>query len=867
MSWVTLLWSMDAAFCFTLAGIYLLVWSKQRERWEHLLFSCSALAAGVIAGLELTTMRAETTVQYGALLRWAHLPVWMLIVSVVWFVHLYLRAGRRWLVWTVCGLRTLALVLNFLFTPNINYREITSLRHLSWWGGEMVSAPVGVPNPWTLIGQLSVLLLLIFLVDATITVWRRGDRRQALIVGGSAISFVTLALGMSALVIWGVIESPFFVSFPYLGMIAAMGYELSDNLLRAAQLAKKFQASEAALRESEERINLVANAAHLGLWLWNFRDDEIWVTEKWRKLFGIAESEPVTLDRLLQVVHPEDRERLKQVAQEMLEHGGGDHESEYRITLPDGSTRWIAGYGSVELDERGKPAFARGVSRDITLRKHAEEELRESEARFRAMADTAPVMIWVSGPDKLCTFFNKGWLDFTGRSLEQELGNGWAEGVHAEDLDRCLDVYKNSFDARQPFTMEYHLRRRDGEYRWVLDIGTPRFAPDGEFLGYIGSCIDITERKRAEEKFRIVLDAAPNAMIMVDSAGAISFANVPAGTVFGYSLGELIGRRIETLIPERFRDRHAGYRQGFISQPSSRAMGVGRDLFGRRKDGSEFPVEVGLSPIHTAEGLFVLASVIDISARKEAELEHQRQNLELARVGRVVVMGELAASLAHEVNNPIGAIVANASAGQRLLAAGKIETDELTELLADIVADGRRAGEVIQGIRNMVRKGEARRELIQIGDIIDQLLRIVHADAIEREVKVTAKVDSGTGQVWGDPVQLLQVLLNLTINSFEAMSVIPPGGRRLVIRAGRSENGDILVSMRDSGPGFPEGIAEQLFEPFFSTKAKGTGMGLGIARSIIEWHDGTLSGENCDGGGACFTVRLPQAKEDNSEAA
>src|SRR5439155_20844290 len=137
----------------------------------------------------------------------------------------------------------------------------------------------------------------------------------------------------------------------------------------------------------------------------------------------------------------------------------------------------------------------------------------------------------------------------------------------------------------------------------------------------------------------------------------------------------------------------------------------------------------GLNPIHTTEGLFVLASVIDITERKQAELEHQRQNIELARVGRVAVMGELAASLAHEVNNPIGAIVANASAGQRLLAAGKIKTRDLTELLADIVADGRRAGEVVQGIRNMVRKVEGRRSLIKIDETIDSLLRIAHADA------------------------------------------------------------------------------------------------------------------------------------------
>src|SRR5438093_130995 len=282
MSWVTMLWSMDAALCFTLAGIYLLVWFKQREKWEHLLFSCSALAAGVIAGFELASMQAETTAQYGAVLRWAHLPVWMLFVSVVWFVHLYLRAGRRWLVWTVCSLRTLVLVLNFLFKPNLNFREITSLRHLSWWGGETVSAPVGVPNPWTLIGQLSVVLLLIFFVDATITVWRRGDRRRALAVGGSAICFITLALGQSALVIWGVIASPFFVSFPYLGIVAAMAYELSTDLFRAAQLALRFQASEAALRESEARMSLAAEAANLVPWAWDISRDDVWMTDKGR---------------------------------------------------------------------------------------------------------------------------------------------------------------------------------------------------------------------------------------------------------------------------------------------------------------------------------------------------------------------------------------------------------------------------------------------------------------------------------------------------------------------------------------------------------------------------------------------------------
>src|SRR5438876_522744 len=750
---------------------------------------------------------------------------------------------------------------------------------LTWWLGdktcELLIAPLIIL--WSIASkrrwnrreavEAGVLLLLLFVLsEAVFGGWLTISARNYPIafISGPIVIWMAFrftqretATGifiLSAVAIWGTMHGfgPFVGETENQSLLALQSWTAVLTITAmalSAGMAERGRA-EKALRESEARMSLAANAANLGLWLWNIRDDKLWVTEKWRALFGFTESEPVNFDRVLQVVHPEDRERMKQTVQDMLEDGGGgsEHESEYRITRPDGSTRWIAGYGGVELDERGKPAFARGVSRDITKRKIAEEELRESEARFRTVADSAPVLIWMSGPDKLCTFFNKGWLDFTGRTMEQELGKGWTEGVHADDLDHCLEVYENSFNARQPFTMEYRLRRNDGDYRWVLDNGIPRFAHDGAFLGYIGSCIGITERKLAEEKFRLVIDAAPNAMIMVDSAGVISFANAPAATVFGYSLSELIGRHIETLIPERFRDRHVGYRKGFLSQPSSRTMGAGRDLFGRRKDGSEFPVEVGLNPIHTTEGLFVLASVIDIAARKEAELERERQNMELARVGRVAVMGELAASLAHEVNNPIGAIVANASAGERLLAAGKIGTEEMTELLADIVVDGRRAGEIVQGIRTMVRKGKTRRSLVQINDTIDSLLRIVRAEALGRHVTVTTEVDSDAGQVWAAPVQLLQVFLNLAMNAFEAMTALPSNALCLVIRADRNENGDVLVRVRDSGNGFPSGLAEQLFEPFFSTKAEGTGMGLAIARGIIEARGGTISAENVDGG-------------------
>ena len=380
---------------------------------------------------------------------------------------------------------------------------------------------------------------------------------------------------------------------------------------------------------------------------------------------------------------------------------------------------------------------------NLMKRRRAERSLTESEHRFQNVADTAPVLIWMSGTKNEGIFFNKSWLQFTGRTMAEELGEGWLKGVHPDDMAHCLDICGTGFKKREPFTIEFRLRRRDGEYRWVLDTGTPRFEA-GVFLGYVGSCIDITERR-------------------------------------------------------------------------------------------------------------------------QAELDHQLQTTELARVGRVALMGELAASLAHEVNNPLGAMVANASAGQRMLAHDALGPDELRELLADIVADGHRAREVIESIRNMVRKRETSYVLIRPNEIIRDLVRTVRADAVARKINLITTIDEKAGEIMGNRVQLLQVLLNLTINAFDALGAMRPEARRVAVEVAPLGDSQICIRVRDSGPGFPNGMVEKLFEPFFSTKKEGTGMGLAIARSIIEAHGGTLSGENCSSGGALFTICLPTATEKEAE--
>jgi two-component system cell cycle sensor histidine kinase/response regulator CckA len=258
--------------------------------------------------------------------------------------------------------------------------------------------------------------------------------------------------------------------------------------------------AERALRDSEQRLMLAQNAAHVGVWDRDLRAEEIVISGEYNRLYGLPPGHlPLTYEEWLDLIHPEDRERVRELMRDTIKR---THvwDTEFRVVWPDGSIHWLLGKGTVFLDDSGRPVRITGVNLDITDRKQAAGALRESEERFRNMADTAPALIWVSGPDKLCTFFNKGWLTFTGRSLEQELGNGWAAGVHPEDLDRCMAIYSSSFDARRNFQMEYRLRRTDGEYRWLLDNGVPRFAPGGSFAGYIGSCIDITDLKRTQEE-------------------------------------------------------------------------------------------------------------------------------------------------------------------------------------------------------------------------------------------------------------------------------------------------------------------------------------------------------------------------------
>jgi len=490
-------------------------------------------------------------------------------------------------------------------------------------------------------------------------------------------------------------------------------------------------------------------------------------------------------------------------------------------------------------------------------------ELGESESRFRNVADAAPVLIWMAGVDKLCTFFNKPWLQFTGRSMEQELGNGWAEGVHPDDLQKCLEVYTEAFDARQPFVMQYRLRRNDGEYRWLSDQGVARHDAQGGFAGYIGSCVDVTELMKKEEALhefeeRVVLaaEAAHLGVWEMDPATNELWMSDSARTLFQFDS--------ETPLD------HAAF-QGRV-HPEDRAL---RDSAVKRaiETGGGYEIEyrvllpdgaqrwIGARARCVAgnnrKGARLIGVSIDITPRKLAEAEALRQRDELSHLSRVALMGEMSASIAHELNQPLAGILSNAAAGQRFIDRGNVDQAEIRELLGDIIADGRRASDVVRGIRGMVKKGQLARRSVNLNEVVMDAVRMLSPDAVLRSCQVETSLDPHLPAIDADPVQLQQVLLNLAINAFDAMRDTPVSRRKVVIATQSNSDATVRTGVRDYGAGISAEMQDRLFDPFFTTKNEGLGMGLAIARSILESHGGRITAENADGGGTRFEFVLP----------
>jgi PAS domain S-box-containing protein len=611
VSWVTIIWSMIGSACGTLAGIYFLVWCRDRTSWTSLLFSLTAVGAAGWDFCELGMMLAQTPADFGTALRWAQVFAWLWTFSVVGFVWVYMQAGRLWLAWLVSGLRTFSLLPNFLAGPNLNYRSITALRHVPFLG-QSIAIAEAVPSHWMLFGQVSLGLLILFICDASLAAWRRGERRKALAVGGTCVFFVLVALLEAVFIFWRHAQVPLTVSFAYMGLVVVMAYELGRDVLRASQLAIELNASQAGVRENEHRMSLAVEAAKFGIWIWSVAHNEIWASAKWRELFGFRQSDELKIEDLLQRVNYDDRETVQKTLDRVLE-AGGSYDIEYRVVLPDGGMRWIASHGQVEFGTSGEAVLIRGASRDVTERKLAEHEM-------------------------------------------------------------------------------------------------------------------------------------------------------------------LLLRQ------------------------------------------------------------------------------------EIAHVSRVSMLGQLASSLAHEINQPIAAILRNAEAAEILMEAPSPDLDEIRAIIGDIRKDDERAANVIDRMRGFLKRQSLNAGALDMGDLIGETRSLVRADALARQVKLDVDVPPELPRVHGDRVHVQQVLLNLIVNGMDALDKTHPKSKLVTVSALYGGERTVEISVSDTGSGIPADKFEHIFTPFFTTKPNGMGMGLPISRTIIEAHGGKFWVENNRLGGATFHFTLPIAE-------
>ena len=506
---------------------------------------------------------------------------------------------------------------------------------------------------------------------------------------------------------------------------------------------------------------------------------------------------------------------------------------------------------------------------EIAERKGIEERLlkgeallKNSEARLRQVIDALPTLVWCNLPDGPNEFLNKGWHEYTGLSHEESHGWGWQVAFHPDDLPPLLKRWQELLLSGEPGEIEARLRRHDGAFRWFLIRVSPYRDEAGKIVRWYGTSTDIHDRKRAEDglkrseaRYRVVVETASDAVISMDEGGVIIFANAATKRIFDYEPAEVIGKPLTVLMPESMRKLHeTGYKR-YLATGKRHLNWQGIQVTAQRKDGQEFPAEVSFGEM-TIDGHKIFTGFIrDISEKKNAEEALRNAQAQLSRAIQTATVGEFAAAIAHEVNQPLAAVVTNGQACLRWLAAQPPGTAKAQEAAERIVRDGKEAGEVVRRIRALFRQAAVERIELDLNEIIHEVLHLLNAEATRRRVAVETDLGQDLAPVMGDRVQLQQVVFNLLLNGIEAMDSVVDRPRKLFICSKRPSPETVLVEVRDSGAGLKD--PDRIFEAFFTTKDNGMGMGLAICRSIIDAHHGRLWAASGEGVGATFSFTLP----------
>jgi PAS domain S-box-containing protein len=635
--------------------------------------------------------------------------------------------------------------------------------------------------------------------------------------------------------------------------------------------------AERKLRRSDAYLAETQHLSHTSSWAWDVCDRKfVYQSAEVYHLFGLDfEKDAVRQRAFRKRIIPEDRARVVEVAQRAVRENV-HFEVDYRIALPNGSVRRVHSVGHPIVNNVGDVVELVGTHVDVTEQYEAKEklqrafdDLKKSEDRLRLVIDTIPTLVWRAGPDGIPDFLNQPALDYTGLALDQA-ETGWPRAFHPDDKKGMLQKWSAIRESGMRGGLEARLRRFDGEYRWFLFQAEPLRDEAGTIVKWYGSSTDIEDRKRAEEalreseqRFRDYAETASDWLWetgpdhRVTRLSDLYDVGIPPSHVIGVARWE-IASDVESE-PEKWRlhramlDTHRPFRN-----------------FVYTVDGSGSPAYVQTSgkPVFDASDKFLGYRGTGTNITATIRADHAEQALskaqgELAHVTRVTMLGELTTSIAHEVSQPLSAVITNAEACLRWL---DLETPDMVRARRSVewvVEDGNRASEIIRRVRALAKKTDLEKVPLDLNDVVREVIALVQRESSSHRVSLRTELTSAPSMIRGDRVQLQQVIINLVMNGIEAMERIRDRPRELLIRSRRDESQGVLLSVTDCGVGISTEDADRLFKAFFTTKSGGLGMGLSICRSIVEAHGGRLSAFRNEGPGATFQCVLPLHQEEH----
>jgi len=586
------------------------------------------------------------------------------------------------------------------------------------------------------------------------------------------------------------------------------------------------------------------------------------VTDRWLDLLGYDRSD-VMGKPATKFMTEESACIVRDQAWPKLKADGEIRDVEVRFVAKSRQSIGVRLSAQLERDAAGKPRRTVVALVKIDQVKRGAFE----EGMLAAIAESASAAIVGHTLDGVVTAWNRGAEELYGYTAEEIVGRSISAimpASRAAEMNKILECVRRGEAVSRTDTERRH---KDGHILQVALAVSPIRDGTGKIVGVSKIAYDITDRKHTEIELqareahlRAILETVPDSIVAIDQRGFIASFSPSAERQFGYAAEEVIGKNVSMLMPTPYREAHDGYLQRYLTTGERRIIGIGRIVVGRRKDGSTFPMELAVGEVVLGPVRQFIGFIRDLTERQRTERRLQEVQAELMHVSRLSAMGQMGAALAHELNQPLTAIINYAQAGRRLSesSAGQIPA-RVAEVMEKAAQQANRAGQIIRRLRQFVEKGTTEHRPEDINKVVEEASALALVGAKETGIRVSLALSAELPPVAIDKIQVQQVVLNLVRNAVEAMT--QSSERRLVITTERTGDDMVSVSVNDTGPGLAEPVMRQLFQPFVTTKEKGMGIGLSICRSIVDAHGGRIAAHANGERGTRFVFTLPVASE------